>query len=394
VEHITWNMNKIILVKLGEIWLKGKNRDDFVNRLVLNICTATGLNKKDVETGQGRLYLHNLQPTTHNLQHVFGIHSFVKADKMPLDYEKLKEVVVNLVKEKIKNDSFLFRVSANRAFKKFEKTSEDINKEIGAVLLDNFPKQLKVDLKKSNMELVVEVRESGIYIYFKDEEVPGPGGLPLGISGRALAMLSGGIDSPVAMWQIMRRGMRTDAIHFFSPPFTGEKAKQKVVDLCRKLAPHNGGEINLYLVNFSKLQVETKKAPEGLWTLLHRRLMVKIAQEIAQKNNYDTLVSGESLGQVASQTIQNIRAVSYNINFPILRPLVGFDKQDTINIAKQIGTYEISILPYQDCCTIFSARNPKTKTNPDEVAKMEEKLDLEELIAEAVEDTYKNRITN
>ena len=415
-------MNKIVLIKLGEIWLKGKNRDDFINRLILNVINITGIEKKNIKIGQGRVYLHNLsarrsygaggKSTTYNLKPIFGIHSFVESYKAKLNLEDAMVIAYEIVQKEIGNGSKTFKVDTTRAYKKFsaeggsasggegtsgspargghgasggEKNSMDINNEIGAAILDKFDKQLAVDVKNPDFVLNIEVRESGIYLYSSNDEVEGPGGLPVGTGGKGLAMLSGGIDSPVAMRQIMKRGMRVDAVHFYSPPYTGEKAKQKVIDLCRQLAPWNAGEIKLFLINFAKIQVETKKAPQDIWTLLHRRLMVKLAQAVATKNNYDTLISGESLGQVASQTIQNISAVSHGINFPILRPLIGFDKQETIDIAKQIDTYRISILPHQDCCTVFAPRNPKTKVRKTEVAAMEEKFMNEELFSEALQ---------
>jgi len=388
-------MEKVILIKIGEIWLKGKNRGDFINRLILNIQTATGLDRKDIEVERGRIYLqianHKLQIA--NLKKVFGIHSFVDAYKIELDTSRnssqvlkgIKDISYEIVQKEIDESAKTFKVDANRAYKEFEKNSMEINEELGASVLDKFPK-LSVDVKNPDFILRVEVRQEGIFIYSNRDEIEGKGGLPVGTGGAGLLMLSGGIDSPVAGWYMMKRGMKVDAVHFASPPYTGEKAKEKVIDLCRTLSTWNGGKMKLFVVRFTDIQVETsKKVPDKLWTLLHRRFMIKIAHELAKKERYNTLISGESLGQVASQTIENIRATSYNINFPVLRPLIGFDKQETINVAKKIDTYKISILPYEDCCTTFSSTNPKTRAKADEVAKLEEEFDSKELIKKAID---------
>src|SRR3990167_9092778 len=392
-------MKKIILVKLGEIWLKGKNRDEFIDQLVKNIKASTGLNNKDIIIGQGRIYLYNLKPNTYlvrpkstnwrtkedNLKPIFGIHSFVEAYEVESNLKEALKITHEIAGKEVENGAKTFKIEARRADKKFEKSSMELNQELGEAVLNKFGEMLTVDVKNPDFSIFVEVQKSSIYLYSSKDEVAGPKGLPVGISGTGLLLLSGGIDSPVAGWMSQKRGMKIDAVHFYSPPYTGEKAKEKVVDLCRKLAVFNGGEIQLYLVNLARIQVESKKAPERLWTLLHRRFMVQIAKEIAQKKNYKALINGESLGQVASQTIENIAAVDYAINFPILRPLIGFDKQETIDIAKQIDTYRISILPHQDCCTVFAPRNPKTKVRKTEVAAMEEKFMNEELFSEALQ---------
>ena len=386
---------KVILIKIGEIWLKGKNRGDFINRLVLNIQTATGLKKKDIEVTQGRIYAYNLQPTTYNLlQYVFGIHSFVEAYKLDLNLEEVEEILYEIVQKEMDEGAKTFKVDTNRAYKQFEKDSMEINEELGASVLDKFPK-LSVDVRNPDFTLRVEVRQEGIFIYSNSDEIEGPGGLPVGMGGKGLLMLSGGIDSPVAGWYMLKRGMSVDAVHFVSPPYTGEKAKEKVIDLCRTLSKWNGSVMKLFVINFADIQVETsKKAPDKLWTLLHRRFMIKIAHELAKKEGYDTLISGESLGQVASQTIENIRATSYNINFSILRPLIGFDKQETINVRKKSDTYKTSILPYEDCCIVFSSHHPQTRAKTDEVAELEEKFDSDKLISKAIESIELYNITS
>ena len=387
-------MEKVILIKLGEIWLKGKNRDEFIGRLIKNIKASTGLSNKDIIIGQGRIYLYNLKPKTYNLKSIFGIHSFVEAYQVGLSLEEATEVIHEIAGKEVENGAKTFKIEARRADKKFEKSSMELNQELGEAVLNKFGEMLTVDVKNPDFSIFVEVQKSSIYLYSSKDEVAGPKGLPVGISGTGLLLLSGGIDSPVAGWMSQKRGMKIDAVHFYSPPYTGEKAKEKVVDLCRKLAVFNGGEIRLYLVNLARIQVESsKKAPERLWTLLHRRFMVQIAKEIAQKKNYKALINGESLGQVASQTIENIAAVDYAINFPILRPLVGFDKLETIEIAKRIDTYEISILPFEDCCTVLSSANPKTKAKLQEIAQWEEKLKLQDAVQEAINNLEVKKIT-
>jgi thiamine biosynthesis protein ThiI len=381
-------MDKVILIKLGEIWLKGKNRDDFINRLVFNIQQASGINRRSIEVAQGRVYLKttgNKQQVTNNLKYIFGIHSFTEIQKVPPDLGEIKKVLHVISNKEITGGAKTFKIEARRADKNFPKTSIEIARELGAAVLENFSEKLKVDAKNPDFVLNAEIRPEGTFIYSNNDEIEGAGGLPVGVSGRGLLMISGGIDSPVAGWLAMKRGMRIDAVHFASPPYTGERAKEKVVNLCRVLAPYNAGSIKLFVVPFTEIQVRTSKgSPKNLWTLLHRRFMVQIAGGIAQEEKYNALISGESLGQVASQTIENIRAVSYNIDFPILRPLIGFDKQESINLAKKIGTYPISILPYEDCCVVFSSDNPKTKAKEDEIAKWEERFDGKKLIDEAI----------
>ena len=386
-------MEKVILIKLGEIWLKGKNRDEFIGRLIKNIKASTGLSNKDIIIGQGRIYLYNLKPSNYNLKPIFGIHSFVEAYEVEPNLKEAVKITHEIAGKEVENGAKTFKIEARRADKKFEKSSMELNQELGEAVLNKFGEMLTVDVKNPDFSIFVEVQKSSIYLYSSKDEVAGPKGLPVGISGTGLLLLSGGIDSPVAGWMSQKRGMKIDAVHFYSPPYTGEKAKEKVVDLCRKLAVFNGGEIQLYLVNLARIQVESKKAPERLWTLLHRRFMVQIAKEIAQEKNYKALINGESLGQVASQTIENIAAVDYAINFPILRPLVGFDKLETIEIAKRIDTYEISILPFEDCCTVLSSANPKTKAKLQEIAQWEEKLKLQDAVQEAINNLEVKKIT-
>ncbi|MDX1535983.1 MAG: tRNA uracil 4-sulfurtransferase ThiI [Candidatus Spechtbacterales bacterium] len=394
-------MEKVILIKIGELWLKGGNRGDFIDRLVLNIEKQSNVDKADISVEQGRIYIRTKSKAPKlekRLSKVFGLHGFVEANKVELDYPKIKETATQLMRDKLdklEDKNFTFRVTASRSFKEFEKTSEDVARDIGAVLMDSFSDKLSVDLKNYDINLIVEIRQEGAFLYFEDDEVKGAGGLPVGMSGRGLMMLSGGIDSPVAAWLLMKRGMLVDAVYFHSPPYTGEKTKEKIIDICQTLSEWKGSEITLYIPYFTEIQTESVKTiPDEFWTLVHRRFMVKITGMIAKDEGYQALISGESLGQVASQTIENMTATAYGSEYEVLRPLLGFDKQETIDFAKKIDTYDISIQPYEDCCTVFSASHPRTKSKPNDLMNFETKLDVDSLISKAMDKIEVYKITS
>lgn len=381
----------VILIKVGEIWLKGKNRSDFMNRLVLNIQNVTRVSRKDIRLSQGRIYITKFKVKSsklkvlENLKTVFGITGFAEAHKIELSMEKAKKVSCEIALEEAEKGASSFKVDARRGFKEFEKNSMEINQEIGETVFEKFS-ELKVDLHDPDFILHVEVREEGIYIYSSNNEVRGPGGLPVGVSGKGLLMLSGGIDSPVAGWYMQKRGMEVDAVYFHSPPHVGEKTKEKVIDICRILAKWKNTPIKLYVPHFTEIQIKTlKDAPSSYATILHRRFMVKITQKLAKDNAYNAMISGESLGQVASQTVENISAIGGGMDMQILRPLIGFDKQEIVDIAKSIETYKISILPYDDCCTVFASRNPKTKVSRETFLEIEKKFDFDYLINRALD---------
>ncbi len=377
-------MEKVILIKFGEIWLKGRNRSVFVDHLVDNISAITGAEKKDIAAEEGRIYVnfnHDNDKIFKNLSTVFGITGFVEAAKLPIDYEALKEEVLKLTK----NAKGSFRISTRRSMKKFEKNSEEINEEIGEKVLEQ-NKNLKVDLENPDLEIFIEVRREGIFLYTDKDEKEGPGGLPVGVSGKGLLMLSGGIDSPVAGWHMMKRGMPVDAVYFHSPPYTGDKTKEKILDLAKELSKWRPEPVTVYVPYFTEIQEKTsKETPDPLLTLIHRRYMRYIAEEIAEKNGYKALITGENVGQVSSQTVENIAAVSEGAKYPIFRPVLGNDKEETIRLAKEIDTYRLSILPYEDCCTTFASENPAIKTKTEDLLEVEENFDTENLIKNALD---------
>lgn len=383
-------MKKVILIKYGEIALKGKNRHQFESSMMTNIRLATGVNAMAVEKQRGRFYLHlskekQVPHYSEALKWVFGIVGFAVADRLALrtNLEAVEKAILQRI-ETLGSKSLSFRIDARRASKLFPLDSMEINKKIGTVLLSHFP-HWKVNLNNPELSIFIEVRDEGIFVYSSDDYGKGYGGLPVGMGGRGLLLLSGGIDSPVAGWTLLKRGMAIDALYFHSFPYTGEKAKEKVIDLTRILTRWKLRTIHLYVPYFTHVQ-ETinKNCPESTWTILHRRFMMRIATKVA-KSSYHALITGENLGQVASQTIQNISIINKATDLPILRPLISFDKQEIIKMAEQIGTFRISSRPYQDCCTLFAPKNPETKAKEGEILKAEETLPFDALISEALE---------
>jgi thiamine biosynthesis protein ThiI len=377
-----------ILIRYGEISTKGKNRKRFVDqlkeniKLVLHEFPALGYS-----SNRDRMYIRlhgeNHEPILEKLKNVFGIHSFSLALKTKNELEAIKNGALELMSEQYKPGD-TFKISAKRADKSFPLLTNEINHAIGSHILQNF-EGLTVDVHEPEIDLRVEVREEAAYLTCKDYQ--GAGGLPAGASGKAVLMLSGGIDSPVAGFFAMKRGIDVDAIHFFSPPYTSERAKQKVIDLARKLTSFSG-KIKLYIVPFTEIQ-ETiqKQVPESYNMTSTRRMMLKIADRICEKQGGLAIITGESLGQVASQTLESMFAINEVTNTPIIRPLITYDKTDIITIAKQIGTHDTSILPYEDCCTIFTPASPTTKPKLEKAQRFESFLDFESLIDKAVEET-------
>lgn len=383
-------MKKVILIKYGEIALKGKNRYQFELLMMENIRLAIGENAIAVEKQRGRFYLHLTEKKqvphySKALKRVFGIVGFAVADRLALhtNLEAVKKAVLQRI-EILGLNSLSFRIDARRALKLFPLDSMEINKKIGAVVLSRFS-HWKVNLNNPDLLIFIEVRNEGIFVYSSEDYEKGPGGLPVGVGGNGLLLLSGGIDSPVAGWRLLKRGMAIDTLYFHSFPYTGEKAKEKVIDLTRILTRWKLRSIHLYIPYFTHIQ-ETinKNCPESMWTILHRRFMMRVATKVA-KSSYHALITGENLGQVASQTIQNISVINRVTNLPVLRPLISFDKQEIIKMAQQIGTFRISSRPYQDCCTLFAPKNPVTKAEEGEILKAEEKLPLDALISETLE---------
>lgn len=374
-----------ILIRYAELALKGKNRSHFERRLQENIKIALKSYKDiKVERTYGRMFIQlngqDHQPIIEKLSKIFGIHSFSLAIKVENDLEKIQKGALLALKEVLAGKN-TFKVNAKRANKGFPIDSQKLNYEVGGYLLQNTD-SLTVDVHNPDVEVKVEVRESATYIscaVFK-----GSGGLPVGTSGKVVLMLSGGIDSPVAGYLAMKRGVKIEAIHFHSPPYTNERAKQKVIDLTSVLTEY-GGKIRLHVVPFTNIQMLIHQKIPGSYTMtIMRRIMLRISERIASQQKALAIATGESLGQVASQTLHSMHTINEVTNLPVIRPLVTMDKLEVIEVAKKIGTYDLSILPYEDCCTIFLPSEVKTKPLREKANAYEEKLDIDALIDEAV----------
>ena len=377
-----------ILVRYGEISTKGRNRHQFVEKLKKSIKDALQLYPKvKIEAGRDRTFIllngENSTEIIGFLQKIFGIQSFSPALKVERDLEKIKLAAYELFLH-LYTGNQTFKISAKRADRSFEYDTDDINQSLGAHLLKCFP-GLKVDVRHPDINMQVEIRSEAAYL--SSETIMGAGGLPVGSSGKAMLMLSGGFDSPVAGYLAMKRGLEIEAVHFFSPPYTSERAKQKVVDLAKKLA-EIGGALTLHIVPFTKVQEAVRKQiPENYAMTTTRRLMLRITDELRSKRNGLAIVTGESVGQVASQTLESMYAINEVTTTPVLRPLIMMDKTDIIKIAQEINTHDISIRPFEDCCTIFVPASPKTKPKRDKVNFYESFLDFEPFIQDAVNGT-------
>ncbi|NHM30609.1 tRNA uracil 4-sulfurtransferase ThiI [Neobacillus terrae] len=376
-----------ILIRYGEISTKGRNRSKFVERLRKSIARAlVAFPEIKIQADRDRMYIllngASGEQVISILKNIFGIQSFSPAIKVERDIEKIKEAALSLVKRLYKEGN-TFKVTGKRADKTFELNTGEINHEFGGYLLKNIT-GLKVDVKNPDINLQIEVRSEAVYLTC--ENYPGAGGLPVGSAGRAMLMLSGGIDSPVAGYLSMKRGVEIEAVHFFSPPFTSERSKQKVIDLAKVLSGISG-QLMLHVVPFTEIQQTIRKqVPENYSMTTTRRMMLRITDEIMKRRKGLAIITGESLGQVASQTLESMYAINEVTNTPVLRPLVAMDKSDIIKIAQEIGTHDISILPYEDCCTIFVPASPKTKPRREKVERFESFVDFEPLIQKAVED--------
>ncbi|MFZ5989021.1 MAG: tRNA uracil 4-sulfurtransferase ThiI [Bacillota bacterium] len=384
-------MKKVILVRYGEILLKGLNRPVFENKLISNIKRAIHkLGKVSVNKSQGRIYIepyeenYDFDEAISLLKKVFGIVSVSPVWKIDTDFEVIKEYSLNMVRDLVERKGFTtFKVETKRGNKRFPMDSPEISRELGAHLLTNIP-SLKVDVNRPSFILYVEVRE---FTYIYSEIMPAVCGMPTGTNGKAMLLLSGGIDSPVAGWMIAKRGVELEAVHFYSYPYTSERAKEKVVELTRILSSYCY-KINLHIVPFTDIQLEINdKCPHDQMTIIMRRVMMIIAERIAQKRGALALVTGESVGQVASQTMHSLAVTNAVVDMPVFRPLIGMDKNEVIEIARRIGTFETSILPYEDCCTVFVAKHPNTKPQLDKILLSESRTNMEELIDKAIDNT-------
>ncbi|SFN95876.1 thiamine biosynthesis protein ThiI [Pseudobutyrivibrio sp. JW11] len=379
------------LIKYSEIGVKGKNRYVFEDALVHQIKRALyGVDGHfGVKKQSGRILVsvegeYDYDDAVAALQHVFGISAICPTVVVPDEgFDKMAEAVIKYVDEEFVDKNFSFKVMGRRANKQYPMTSMEVAAEIGARLLDAFP-EMHVDVHHPDRIIYVEVREN-IAIY--STEIPGPCGMPVGTAGKAMLLLSGGIDSPVAGYMIAKRGVTLSATYFHAPPYTSEQAKQKVVDLAKLVAKYSG-PIDLHIVNFTDIQlyIYQQCAHEEL-TIIMRRYMMRIAEHFAKENDCLGLVTGESIGQVASQTMQSLNCTNAVCTLPVYRPLIAFDKQDIVDISEKIDTYETSILPYEDCCTIFVAKHPVTKPKLEAIEKHEHNLDekIDELMKQAID---------
>ena len=383
-------MEQVLLVRYTEIHLKGLNRPYFERALVDNMKRALRGMSPKIEREHGRIYVRNISEesfpeATDRLTRVFGIHSVSPAVAVEKDWETVVAAALGLMEKRLDETGrdVSFKVLARRSDKHYIYNSDTINKELGGRVLDRFP-ELHVDVHKPQIKLSVEIRDMA-YIYC--DEIPGANGMPTGTAGKASLLISGGIDSPVAGYMMAKRGLTLSAVHFYSYPYTSERARDKVVELT-KLVSRYAGEIRLHLVPFTDIQMTIyEKCPEKETTVLMRRLMMKIAERIAISEGAQALITGESLGQVASQTLEALCVTNDAVSMPVFRPLIGFDKDEIMDIAHRIGTYETSILPYEDCCTVFVPKHPVTKPKLEELRASEAAVDFTEMIEKAIENT-------
>ncbi len=384
-------MYPLLLVRYGELSLKGRNRKTFEDILLANMRSSLA----DLPHGRitktfGRIYLEtkdNWAELAQRLQGVFGIVSVSPVLKRDLDLEEIKEGA-SLVVQDTKGSTFksTFKVEARRPNKAFPLTSPELCNALGGHLLRSFP-HLTVDVHNPDFILNVEIRQEGAFLY--SQVIPCPGGLPAGSSGKGLLLLSGGIDSPIAGFLSMKRGVKIEGLHFYSYPFTSERSKAKVVELANLLAPYNAkGSFKLWIAYFTEIQKALQKSSYPTLSItLMRRFMLRIATELARRENALALITGDSLGQVASQTMESIHVINAVTTTPVFRPLIGMDKQEIIDLAMRVGTYETSILPYEDCCTVFVPKNPATRPRLDQVLQAEAELDVDGLVTEALAKT-------
>lgn len=376
---------EIVLLKCGELVLKGLNRASFEDAMIKNARRRLeGLGKFHIWKSQSTVYVEPLSPeirmeeAVERLSTVFGIAALCPARVVPKDWEAIRAAAPDYLARDL-GAAKTFKVNAKRSDKSFPMKSPEICRELGGLLLERFP-HLRVDVEHPQVTVTVEIRERDAYIH--KDQLPGAGGIPVGTGGKAALLLSGGIDSPVAGYMMAKRGLELIAVHFASPPYTSDRARQKVVSLAERLLPYTG-RIRLFVVPFTRLQEQLRdKGPEDYFTLLMRRAMMRVAEAIALREGCQGLITGESVGQVASQTIQALSVTDCVTALPVLRPAIGLDKSEIVAIARKIDTFETSILPYEDCCTVFTPRHPKTRPRPAEVVRIEEAMGLDPALLE------------
>ena len=380
-------MQELILLKLGELVLKGLNRHTFEERLCSNIRRRIHpYGKFQVTSKQSTIYVEplnedaDLDGAFDACRRIFGIVALSKAHPCEKTKEAILEAAKTYLKEQLESAK-TFKVESKRADKNFPMTSIQLSQYVGGELDDLFP-NLTADMHHPELVVNVEVREKAAYVHGNPEQ--GAGGLPVSINGVGVSLLSGGIDSPVSTYMMAKRGLALDFVHFFSPPYTSDQAKEKVIELAQLLTPYTGRTI-LHIVPFTEIQEEIRKnCPEEYFTLIMRRFMMRIAQRVGERIGAGCIVTGECLGQVASQTLEAMRSTEDACDLPVFRPLVGMDKEEIVSVSRKIGTFGTSILPYEDCCTVFTPRHPKTHPQLDEVRATEAALPIQELVERAL----------
>ena len=388
---------EMLLLKLGEVVLKGLNRNQFEDKLISNVIRRLRpIGRFQVFTRQSTIYVEPVSPdcdmdeAARACGQIFGVAAVARA----LPCEKSIMAIVETAKQYLADDfaaARTFKVESKRADKRFYLNSIQISQQVGGMLAEAFP-NVKVDVHKPDLTVYVEIREKAAYVHGPAME--GAGGLPVGTGGKAVSLLSGGIDSPVSSWMMARRGVWLEMVHFESPPYTSQLAQDKVLQLAQELAPWCG-QLMVHVIPFTEVQEEIRRqCPEEYFTLIMRRFMMRLAQQVARESGAQALVTGESLGQVASQTMMSLGVTEDAVEMPVLRPLIGIDKVEIIRLSRRIGTYETSILPYEDCCTVFTPRHPNTRPQLDVVREAESVLDIEGLMAKSMAGVRRFRIKN
>lgn len=383
-------MKEIILVKFGEMALKGLNKKTFEDMLKKNIKRRIkNLGRFELTSAQSTIYITpmdedaDLAEVVERVGKIFGIAALCRACVCEKEFSDIAQKAVEY-SEEILSRAKTFKVNAKRSDKAFSMKSPEICAELGGIILEKFP-HLAVDVKNPDVTVTVEVRDTNAYVH--SENIKGAGGLPVGSSGKAMLLLSGGIDSPVAGWMMAKRGIHISAIHYVSPPYTSDRAQLKVEQLCEKLTDYCGG-IAFFCVPFTEIQEAIKdNCPEEFFTIIMRRLMMEIAQRIAARDDCLALITGESVGQVASQTMAAMACTDAVCRMPVFRPCVGMDKTEIIEIARKIDTFDISIEPYEDCCTVFTPKHPKVRPRLEDIEKAQKSFEFEPLVQKAVEET-------
>ncbi len=384
----TYMPKEILLIKNGELALKGLNRRTFEEALMRNLrYRLRKAGDFSLRVAQSTIYIEpkndlaDLDEAADCVSRVFGIAAFSRARVAEKSLTAIQQAAVAFLGDRLR-DSATFKVESKRADKQFPLTSPEISREVGGYILEHYP-HLRVDVQHPEVLVMVEIRDFGAYIHA--QQIPGAGGMPVGTGGRAAILISGGIDSPVAAYMMAKRGVQLTAVHFASPPYTSERAEQKVISLLEKVGRY-AGRMSLHIVPFTHIQEEIRRqCPEDYFTLIMRRFMMRLAQQVARQEDCQALITGESVAQVASQTIPALAVTDALAEMPVFRPVIGMDKEEIVAIARRIDTFELSIQPYEDCCTVFTPRHPCTKPKLYKVEEAEAVLDVDGLVKEAME---------